>query len=386
MPGGRSNPKVAKKRDELLATFDLLTSHLHTTFMALSTAYAKCKLAKTQDSSPVDGENAPPEPQGVHQGRLRTAHLMFVLGPSAHAAKARIILTIDGLEVKVWGARVAEEVDSDEESEEDSESDYPEEEDVSDENSEGETGSDDEEESGEDASDSESSGPGSGPPSSRSPSPCSPSTRSLAPSPESLPSPRVLPTPLPSQSGFILPPVLLSSQPASHGCVVPQSTPPPLPAPESGPAPSQRTPASCDTAHISPTLVPELSYADEQKALRAAERLLSRTLMNAWVNNADAGTENNHELGMLHVLLNQHLTAIRHCTCTRLSTPPRMLTHCPQPQRKPIYSCSPRAASCTQLGLRVRTSRVPSTLRSPPSFKKPVQSRRPQLPQEASQR
>ena len=109
MPVGKSNPKVAKKRGELLATFDTLASHLQTTFVALSTAYARCKSATTETATD-GGENGHTETQTKDLSRpdRGTAHLMFVLGSSPNTARARIVLTIDGLDVKVWGAREVE--------------------------------------------------------------------------------------------------------------------------------------------------------------------------------------------------------------------------------------------------------------------------------------
>ena len=107
MPGGGSNPKVAKKREDLLTTFDMLSSHLQTTFVALSTAYAKCKSAKGKAAAQTGDENSQKDTQAYTAGRAQrgAAHLMFILGPSVGAARARILLTIDGLDVKVWGER-----------------------------------------------------------------------------------------------------------------------------------------------------------------------------------------------------------------------------------------------------------------------------------------
>ena len=197
MPEGKSNSKAANKRKELLATFDLLATHLHTTFVALSTAYARCRQTQTEN------ENALPARQSGGRAGLGTAHLMFVLGPSVNAARARIVLTIDNLEVKVWGAREVEggasgRDEGEDEEELDSEDD---EEDISDasDSDVDELDSASDPGSGEDALGDEDEEPASEPPSSRSPSPTTPPTRSLAPSPESLPSPVGLPTPLPSR-------------------------------------------------------------------------------------------------------------------------------------------------------------------------------------------
>ncbi|KAL7281911.1 hypothetical protein ACG7TL_003377 [Trametes sanguinea] len=279
MPGGGSNPKVARKREELLATFDTLSSHLQTTFVALSTAYAKCKSAKRKASTVPSDENSAKESQ-VDPGAMpqrRAAHLMFILGPSAGAARARILLTIDGLEVKVWGQRPdtpreeLEEIEGDtsidiedtDEEEEDSVSEGTEDEELSveDEDDFSEDGSvateDQEDELDELDSDTDSV-----PPASRSPSP-DPPTRSLAPSPESRTSPRVSLKPLPDSA-----PNLASSS-------LTPTTARPVPPPTSSPRESSPQPT--------------LSYVEEQAALRAAERLLSRTLMNAWAESGPGG-------------------------------------------------------------------------------------------------
>lgn len=311
MPVGKSNPKVAKKRDELLATFDTLSSHLQTTFVALSTAYAKCKSAKTKAETATSDENghAGVPARSVAGPSRGTAHMMFVLGPSANTARARIVLTIDGLDVKVWGTRpvdfqAREEDEDGSEEEADSEEDSEEGSEEFEECCEWEDSEGEDEESGsengaggeEDAGDDESSDAGSGPPSSRSPSPSSPLKRSLAPSPESLPSPFVPATPLlvkPTPFTFVHPLPSSSAEPVvarKH-----QTTPKP---PESSQASSKSNlrasvPPSPHEASPAP---PELTYAEEQIALRAAERLLSRTLMNAWV---DGEGDMSNELGRL---------------------------------------------------------------------------------------
>lgn len=293
MPGGGSNAKVAKKREELLANFDTLSSHLRTTFVALSTAYAKCKLAKDKAAEVPGDENsqkvsrASSSSSGTQRG---SAHLMFILGPSVGAARARILLTIDGLEVKVWGERadIPSPEDVDEYGEEDSvdtegtdeeSEDSDDDEEDSDEDSD-ESGSESFEEEGE-VSESESDS-ASGPPASRSPSP-DPPTRSLAPSPES---------PLTLLKPLSVPPEQPPKPPPASAASTGTSTPPPTTIPPSGSASRQ----------TSPVPAPALSYAEEQAALRAAERLLSRTLMTAW---ADGGGDMASELAptQTHVYL-----------------------------------------------------------------------------------
>ncbi|KAI0352503.1 hypothetical protein OH77DRAFT_792601 [Trametes cingulata] len=303
MPSGGSNPKAAKKREELLATFDMLSSHLQTTFVALSTAYAKCKSARSIDPAAHNGDENSQKishagPSNSARPQRGTAHLMFVLGPSVGAARARIVLTIDGLEVKVWGERAdARPSNTSDESEDDAsvdiESTDEEEEEDTDEGEEEEEEEESEQYSGEedyehdsdvtteeeDELDELDSDAESGPPASRSPSP-SPPTRSLAPSPESLPSPevarRVLPTPRHEE-----PPSSISAAPPDHprAAAVPTSTPAPAPSSSTSPSASRR---SSPTPTQQPAPPPALTYAEEQAALRAAERLLARTLMTAW--------------------------------------------------------------------------------------------------------
>lgn len=221
MPGGQSDTRAAKRRTELLAAIDTLSSHMQTTFTALSTALARRK---------------------VGDGSMGSAHIAFVLGPSVGAARARIVYAVDGLEVKVWGERddlpgpsarplaekkdqIGEDVSDDDDESEEEESDEVSEEDE--EESEGEF--EDAEASDEDVSE---------PPASRSPSPSPtpPTSHSHASSPTRDLAENIAPVPAPRRA----------------------NTYPPTPAP----APTQ-------------------TYAEEQQALRTAERLLSRTLSNA---------------------------------------------------------------------------------------------------------
>ncbi|CCM04750.1 uncharacterized protein FIBRA_06940 [Fibroporia radiculosa] len=248
MPGGKSDSRATKRRIELLSAMDTLSSHMQTTFSALSTAIAR------RNSSPA-GVNSPTSERA-------SAHLVFVVGPSVGAARARVVFAVDGLEVKLWGRREdssdirysgrgekiqeGEDGESDEETE-DEESDEESEDKESDEESEGgdsDEGSEDEDEEDEDDGYDEESNEGlkrisngegeseigsetaSEPPLSRSPSPSPSGSQCSRPS-----------TPA-------TPPV----QSANH---------------EKSPVMSSQT------------------YAEEQQSLRAAERLLSRILANA---------------------------------------------------------------------------------------------------------
>ncbi|ESK83019.1 hypothetical protein Moror_11753 [Moniliophthora roreri MCA 2997] len=101
----QTNTKADKPRLELLNSLDTLSSHLDTTFTALSTAFAKCK------SSP----------------KTQPAYLAILVGPSITSAKQKVLFGVDGLEAKIWGVRddLLEQVDdvegSDEESDEEDE-------------------------------------------------------------------------------------------------------------------------------------------------------------------------------------------------------------------------------------------------------------------------
>ncbi len=202
----------------MITAFDELSSHLHTTFSALSTALARNPAHRSTD----------------------TVFLALVLGPTVGAPKARVVLALEGLEVKIWGQR--EDVDGNQRLSSHSSS---EDEDNGDGSSEGrsEAGEDStrgDRDAGNDGGDAEESPPASEPPSSRSPSPSS-----EGPSRPSSPAP----------ASSIKRPLRPSLSPKSS--------------------------PSCSASQ--PYLVPKpaRTYAEEQQTLRAAERLLARTLANA---------------------------------------------------------------------------------------------------------
>jgi hypothetical protein len=85
----RAETPATRKRTEFLAAFDTLTSHLETTFTALSAALAE----RTQT------------PANSHVKLQARTLLVLALGPSVSAAKARIVLVVDGMEVKGWEER-----------------------------------------------------------------------------------------------------------------------------------------------------------------------------------------------------------------------------------------------------------------------------------------
>ena len=284
MPGGNSNPKAGKKREELMNAVDTLSSHLQTTFAALSAAYA-LRQEQLHNSGHVEVEPRPP-----------TTYMAFVVGSSVGAAKARVMLALDGLEVKLWGTRVDDDLAQGSVS------------DVGESDSDGETSStsssEDEQDDGPSDSEHEAASP---PPCSRSPSPVSrpssPLTSVLntpppqapfriAASPKSDKSPPKIAKPafkiLSENSPPSAPPrrrplsVLgpvtqkLGSKPlAPASRAQGENAPPRLRPTESISAPLARLSLSSKAAAPTP------SYDDEQQALRAADRLLSRTLANA---------------------------------------------------------------------------------------------------------
>ncbi|KAJ7016802.1 hypothetical protein C8F04DRAFT_1111796 [Mycena alexandri] len=104
IPNGKSNPRALKLRTNLLSSFDILSSHLNTTFTALSTAFALVASGSGRGSRPT-----------------RRAYLAILIGPSIGSAKTRVMFAVDGFVAKVWGERddVVEESDDGEDSESD---------------------------------------------------------------------------------------------------------------------------------------------------------------------------------------------------------------------------------------------------------------------------
>lgn len=220
----------------MTTAFDELSSHLHTTFSALSTALA----------------------QNPTHRCTETVYLALVLGPTIGAPKARVVLALEGLEVKLWGQREGidgAELSTDSSSERDND-DYDEHEDgdedrSSDDGSEagdastrGDINTKGEDDAESDGREGEESPPASEPPFSRSPSP----------SPEE--------------------PLQPSSPPPAGSIKRPlrPSLSPPKSSPSLGPKPTR-------------------TYAEEQQTLRAAERLLARTLANAYAEGGGIAAE-----------------------------------------------------------------------------------------------
>jgi len=202
---------------------------MHTTFFALSAALARSRKVGDRDGV---------ERVWEREGASGHAHLAYVLGPSVGSARARTMLVLDGLEVRVWGERDDARVRGDGECADEEEADEDEELENSDTDEDDDSEEEDsEDESGDErgyASDSDSA---SEPPPSRTPSPSPPIPGSSPPSPSRLPLPKS-----------------------------------PLRPTEAHTTARQQPPQSqMDTQ----------TYAEEQQALRAAERLLSRTLLHA---------------------------------------------------------------------------------------------------------
>ena len=224
----------------MINAFDELSSHLHTTFSTLSTALARCPTHRSTD----------------------TVYLAVVLGPTIGAPKARVILVLEGLELKVWGEREHTKEEILLSSEGGDDEDYS-----SGDESEAEDDSthedhDAEEEDTDSTSvfgdgQSPSSPPASEPPSSRSPSPSPESEESSRPS---------SPVPVPALESSIRRPLRPSLSPKSSQSGSPASRP-----------------------YLAPK--PARTHAEGQQALRAAERLLARTLVNAYAEGGGMAAE-----------------------------------------------------------------------------------------------
>ncbi|KAH7888278.1 hypothetical protein F5I97DRAFT_1926702 [Phlebopus sp. FC_14] len=244
IPGDDNASRAAKKRHELLTSFDTLTSHMYTTFIALSTAMA---LRGTRDAPKLVPGNIP-----TNQGcRVSRAFLSLVLGPTIGAAKSRVIVCIDGLEEKVWGllrdekSCAATAVNTREDGEQEGHSEYPSEpESESEEEDEEEEEEDDEESEQEEdgVSQSEDESSNASPPPSRSPSPS-----------------------------------LSSGSPRSN-------------APPGAPLPPSHAP-------------PPSYHVNEHDPLRAAERLLARTLASACAEDDGRGMASEMAPTQTHILL-----------------------------------------------------------------------------------
>ncbi|THH29557.1 hypothetical protein EUX98_g4632 [Antrodiella citrinella] len=88
MPTSKDN-KATKKKVDLMNAIDTLSSHLYTTFRALSTAFA---VSVTSGPSGHKSHDQPPS-------RQAQAHMAIVLGAGVGAPKARVMLVMSGLKV-----------------------------------------------------------------------------------------------------------------------------------------------------------------------------------------------------------------------------------------------------------------------------------------------
>ncbi|THH17589.1 hypothetical protein EW146_g3247 [Bondarzewia mesenterica] len=288
-----SNKKAVKKRVDFGDAFDELSSHLHTTFTALSTAFAR-NVARYPSLQTDDVRDVTSE---IPSAR---AYLSVVLGPTVGTPKARVMLVIDGLEVKVWGIRDdlevssskvgemppeedggngqesdSEDFDEDCEDSESEVSDLPDGDD--DEEEEEEEDSDDSKLDGEDdlASGSDEQGEPEEPPSDPPPESQPPQSSALSPLRETTNTPRV-----PFQGHLTNSPCSQNFSPATR--YTPRA--PSQQHPTSSPCPQNCYPtAQFSITSSKPYLVAPQSktYAEQQQILRNATNLLSRQLINA---------------------------------------------------------------------------------------------------------
>ncbi|KAI6106071.1 hypothetical protein EDD16DRAFT_1746693 [Pisolithus croceorrhizus] len=92
MPDTETRSRATKKRQQLLGSFDTLASHLYTTFVTLSTSLALRHTRVGTDE--ISGRRD-----------VGSVFLAIVLGPTIGTAKSRVIMGIDGFDIKVWGLR-----------------------------------------------------------------------------------------------------------------------------------------------------------------------------------------------------------------------------------------------------------------------------------------
>ena len=277
----RDETRSSRKRVELLNTMDTLSSHLRTTFAALSDSLTPQEHKIATSSGPI-----------VSVQPLNRVHLMIVVGSSPGASKANVVMTVDGLEVSPAKAEVNEEAQQCATAVEESTL------------------------HGEDASDANAKDVGSN---EADPEVDAPSSSSTSPSPSP-------PSKLPSQQ-------IPSAQRES--------------APLVNPAPIPFKPLRTSTIQRSiprSMPMPDQSFAQHQQELRAAERLLSRTLANA---NAE-GAGLSAELGALHGYSESCL----------------LLLIALQLRHKPMSFSGPQEGSIIRHGIRDRTTRVLSRIRS----------------------
>ncbi|KAJ8697609.1 hypothetical protein PTI98_004395 [Pleurotus ostreatus] len=248
MPGGNTTTRAGKLRAELLTSMDTLSSHLITTFTALSTAYALRGCKST--FSPTDTQ------RHILAGRTSTTYLSILVGPSIGAARARVVFGVDGLEVRHWGLRVDQEDEAEESEEEDAED--------AEQGSEGDAS-----EEGEELSDEE------GPQGSDSDSDSDSVEESDVPTPD-------LPPRSPSPPSSLVP---------TNGLKPPS------------PLSTKVITICAKRPHAVPS--PSISFEDEQQAFRIAERNLARTLANSSACDNDGGMDMASEMAptQTHILL-----------------------------------------------------------------------------------
>jgi hypothetical protein len=82
-PPADAPAKAARRRAALVDALDTLGSHLPSTFAALAHAFA----------------------HAAHPCTHARAAVALVLGPSVQGARAKVLLVVDGIEAREWGAR-----------------------------------------------------------------------------------------------------------------------------------------------------------------------------------------------------------------------------------------------------------------------------------------
>jgi len=181
-----------------------------------------------------------------------------VLGPTIGAPKARVILVLEGLKVKIWGEREDNKEEALLSSEGGDDEDYGSDDPTHEDHDGVKEDTDSTSDVGDgDAEESQSSPPASEPPSSRTPSPSPESEESSRPS---------SPVPVPALESSIKRPLRPSLSPKSSQSGSPVSRP-----------------------YLAPK--PAHTHAEGQQALRAAERLLARTLVNAYAEGGGMAAE-----------------------------------------------------------------------------------------------
>ncbi|KIJ47753.1 hypothetical protein M422DRAFT_248761 [Sphaerobolus stellatus SS14] len=121
----RGESKASKKKNDFLESYDDLSAHLQTAFVALSTALAHNEKLHRRSDTEASSRAV------VSSTLLRLpakVHLFLVIGPSPSSSKARFLLELDGFRVEKFGEShylsqkaIEDSVDSDADTDEGSE-------------------------------------------------------------------------------------------------------------------------------------------------------------------------------------------------------------------------------------------------------------------------